>query len=312
MNYFKALVDTVRENIQPKETKPQIFFEKQDSSIKKPYFRQKFTKENKNEASDWLMDLEKNDTQKLRKVLEEAGIDRRNFQKKIYCNETMKKVWKIKIREEIGGKKYSQALENLFQGNCSDDGQRIDRQYVETVMDVGGGVRFYNYLLIDSRLCRKDTNKVEFEEFIGAAFYIGKGTENRAIDHLKDALKFDDYNQNQALKNLPKLSYINEIWREEGAVYVLRLFHDVHEDVAHLREEAMITAFGLTNLTNDRHGHQFKRPRGYTREMLPIHGAFLLHKAFHVFVNNLPQPIRKHNMHYAPERFEFGLKQGNS
>ena len=51
-----------------------------------------------------------------------------------------------------------------------------------------------------------------------------------------------------------KIGRIHEIWKEGKGVVVLQVFHQTSNREAHTREEAMISALGLKNLSNSIHG----------------------------------------------------------
>ncbi|CAJ0560386.1 unnamed protein product, partial [Mesorhabditis spiculigera] len=265
--------------------------------------RPAFTDVEAKETLLWLEGLKQNDPTKLRTVIEELGLEPKTWGRRLQNKDTQKKLWKIRLRELLVGEKYSKSLEEFIQGNrfIEDQGEKIDDKYFRSVMKAGGCIRFYNYILVDSTELPKNQtiSEISLEEFVNAVFYVGKGTDNRAIQHLRDAVHFDGPKNvtDGKLSNASKLWHINNIWDNKGAVYVLRVFNEAPENISHLREEAMITAFNVKNLTNDVRGHQLRgQLRGYTDEMLAIHGTFLIIRAHKVFCNNLPPPIRRQNL----------------
>jgi len=92
---------------------------------------------------------------------------------------------------------------------------------------------FYVYALQDSRT--------------GAAFYVGKGSKNRAYEHTTDWNLRNDGNRY-------KVNKINKIRREGGEVEVRIVADNMSEKKAFEMEEDLISELGIENLTNMTHG----------------------------------------------------------
>jgi hypothetical protein len=86
------------------------------------------------------------------------------------------------------------------------------------------------------------------ECFIKSIFYIGKGTNTRPNDHLKEAL---------TNKKSQKIERINQILKTKKpnsevnfGIVIIQICHNSTNKQSLMREAAMIKAIGLDNLTN--------------------------------------------------------------
>ncbi len=76
-------------------------------------------------------------------------------------------------------------------------------------------------------------------------FYVGKGTDNRHLDHLREAKQ---YTSGQSGINLVKIKTILKIWKENLDPIIKIVFKTNNEDDAYDTEENLIKLYGRLNI----------------------------------------------------------------
>lgn len=98
--------------------------------------------------------------------------------------------------------------------------------------------RFYVYAYLDPR--KTGDFKYGSIEFKFEPFYIGKGHEERKLDHIFDA-------KNEKYKS-PKLNKIRKIQKQGLAVIIIELFSGITEQEANTKEKILIVLIGRKDL----------------------------------------------------------------
>ena len=120
------------------------------------------------------------------------------------------------------------------------------------------GKSFYNYRIIDDNHLlalleniddTEDISNQIFEAFKKAIIYVGKGTKDRKLDHLREGKKIFK-KQLKFSKIGAKYSKITQIWERGHGIVFLQIFGESDHYEAHCKESAIIKAIGLNNLTN--------------------------------------------------------------
>jgi hypothetical protein len=152
----------------------------------------------------------------------------------------------------------------------------------------------FNYLLLDPRRTQNLPLRVFscddqelWRTFVGAIFYIGKGTRSRPFFHLQEATR-----KKIAAGNTAKVGRILEIWRSNLGVVVLQVFSNTIAVEGFTREAAMIEAVGLDNLTNSRPGDWYGPAADWDQDRKQQLGVFLLFRAFKIFLQEGERQIR--------------------
>ena len=104
----------------------------------------------------------------------------------------------------------------------------------------------YNYMLLDSRKIDKAKT---VDDFADSIIYVGKGKNNRAYEHTKEAKKILETG---CKTSSPKINKIVDVWKDEGAVMILKTAKYITAEEAFTREAFMIDALrdhrkGITN-----------------------------------------------------------------
>ncbi|XP_076234753.1 uncharacterized protein LOC143179420 [Calliopsis andreniformis] len=146
----------------------------------------------------------------------------------------------------------------------------------------------FNYLLLDPRITKDLPSYAEslpkskiWARFLSAIFYVGKGTRNRPLSHLKDA--FDAWVSNQRPENT-KVKHILNIWNTGYGIVCLCIFQNTIPVEAYTREAAMIEALGLQNLKNCKSGDYYGIAATWSRKEKCNFGRYLLHQAMQIFL----------------------------
>jgi len=162
----------------------------------------------------------------------------------------------------------------------------------------------FNYLLLDPRLtvslCGADNNVSsstpsleQWQGFVCAIFYVGKGKQKRPMAHLKEARKFADRQYVPCKSPNAKILHILDIWSNDLGVVSLPIFQHLREEQALAREAAIIDAIGVNNLSNEIRGHTPSFPSSswplIIRRKL---GIALLHRALRIFLTENEKQIR--------------------
>jgi len=156
------------------------------------------------------------------------------------------------------------------------------------------------YFFLDPRQLPEkfdDLNELDrLRVFVGAIFYIGKGTGDRPYQHLNDALKLFDGLKNSEQASGEKLQTIISIWKADLGVILFDVFHDLLPIDALICEAAMIDAIGIPYLGNKIRGHYYGLPSEWASTEEKKFGVFLLNSASQIFKHDgegiRPQDIR--------------------
>jgi len=156
--------------------------------------------------------------------------------------------------------------------------------------------RSFNYLLLDPRVTKnlwsksRDISELEcFDYFVRAIFYVGKGQSGRPLSHFNEALR---YTQSTS-KILPeKVAHIKDIWDSGNGVVNLQCFQNTIPVEAYTREALMISALGLTRLTNQKKGDFYGVCSSWPDSRRQQLGIFLLKKAMKIFLQDGERQIK--------------------
>ncbi|XP_022239590.1 ankyrin repeat and LEM domain-containing protein 1-like, partial [Limulus polyphemus] len=147
----------------------------------------------------------------------------------------------------------------------------------------------FNYLLLDPRVTRNLPGRAlllsfseQFQAFINAIFYVGKGTRARPYSHLYEAIKILNDPVN---KPSTKVQHILDIWASGEGVISLHCFQNVIPVEAYTREACMVEALGLSNLTNIKRGDFYGVAATFNDKKKRQLGAFFLFRSLHIFLN---------------------------
>uniref|UniRef100_A0A8C4Q5X9 Uncharacterized protein n=1 Tax=Eptatretus burgeri TaxID=7764 RepID=A0A8C4Q5X9_EPTBU len=108
----------------------------------------------------------------------------------------------------------------------------------------------FNYLLLDSRVTKRLPNDLSascsppgtgFATFVGAIFYVGKGSRSRPYQHFIQAL---DHLRCPRLKSNAKVKQILAVWKADCGVVSLHCFQSAAPLAALTREACIIDALG--------------------------------------------------------------------
>ncbi|KAI6195161.1 hypothetical protein M3Y96_01201500 [Aphelenchoides besseyi] len=189
------------------------------------------------------------------------------------------------------GLKYSIALERLIrsdQRNEQSDIGIVEEALIQNEFKdnpTHDQISFFCYLLIDiTELLPNCT----FRQFLDAIFYVGKGNRSRPLNHFCDALKHKTAPKGEVSK---KIARILSLWEQKMGVVSLHLFNNIHSTEAFIREGAMIEALGVENLTNLKRGEFKGQSKMWPKQRLAEYGAFLLKKAYIIYLNERCRPI---------------------
>uniref|UniRef100_A0A7E4UT43 GIY-YIG domain-containing protein n=1 Tax=Panagrellus redivivus TaxID=6233 RepID=A0A7E4UT43_PANRE len=147
----------------------------------------------------------------------------------------------------------------------------------------------YCYLLLDPS---KVTNqqKCTFKEFISAIFYVGKGKGFRSRQHLFEAINAQPGGASKKPISI-KQKRIQDIWKNGNGVIALHVFNNINPMEALIREAAMIDAFGLKNLTNQKGGEYSGLAKSWTLQEKTKFGVFCLQSAWGIFQHDRARPV---------------------
>ncbi|KAI6172692.1 hypothetical protein M3Y98_01001600 [Aphelenchoides besseyi] len=182
------------------------------------------------------------------------------------------------------GLKYSIALERLIrsdQRNEQSDIGIVEEALIQNEFKdnpTHDQISFFCYLLIDiTELLPNCT----FRQFLDAIFYVGKGNRSRPLNHFCDALKHKTAPKGEVSK---KIARILSLWEQKMGVVSLHLFNNIHSTEAFIRE-------GVENLTNLKRGEFKGQSKMWPKQRLAEYGAFLLKKAYIIYLNERCRPI---------------------
>ncbi|CAG9862775.1 unnamed protein product [Phyllotreta striolata] len=157
----------------------------------------------------------------------------------------------------------------------------------------------FAYLLLDPRktnnLREEADLKKAWERFLAAIFYVGKGKRNRPFQHLYEARRKWD-KPNNTTSTEAKEVRILDIWRAGRGVICLHVFQNIMPVEAYTREAAMISALGLRNLSNKDAGKYYGVACQWSDRDKEKLGAYLLHKAMNIFLNECGSEIYPENL----------------
>lgn len=81
-----------------------------------------------------------------------------------------------------------------------------------------------------------------------------------------------------------KLERILDIWRSGKGVVCLHVFHNILPSEAYTREAAIIDAFGIQHLTNNKRGDYYGPAQTWTMKEKKMFGISLLYKAMQIYL----------------------------
>ena len=152
----------------------------------------------------------------------------------------------------------------------------------------------FNYLLLDPNITRNlplrvfsVSDQTLWRIFVSSVFYVGKGSRSRPFQHLYEAVK-----ESKSKKISAKILKIRSIWEAGGGVVVLQCYSNTLAVEAFTREAAIIDAIGYANLTNLKGGDYYGGTSSWVEEKKLRLGAFLLFKAFKIFLQEGERQIR--------------------
>lgn len=147
----------------------------------------------------------------------------------------------------------------------------------------------FNYLLLDSRITRDLPNRKanlslqeQWETFLSAIFYVGKGKQTRPYAHLYDA--FHIWVSSKVETTNKKIKKILDIWNEKQGVVVLHIFHNTIPVEAYTREAAMIDALSIDKLANCKGGEYYGKIATWNNKEKCDLGKYLLYKAMKILM----------------------------
>nr|XP_014086061.2 uncharacterized protein LOC106614699 isoform X1 [Bactrocera oleae] len=156
--------------------------------------------------------------------------------------------------------------------------------------------------------------------FLESVFYVGKGKTSRPYSHLYEAMKLHSrvhshqkitnsrtdiaHSQREKVSSLKKptvcldifkasvqkpldnkkLERILDIWRSGKGVVCLHVFHNILPSEAYTREAAIIDAFGIQHLTNNKRGDYYGPAQTWTMKEKKMFGISLLYKAMQIYL----------------------------
>uniref|UniRef100_T1IWS4 LEM domain-containing protein n=1 Tax=Strigamia maritima TaxID=126957 RepID=T1IWS4_STRMM len=160
----------------------------------------------------------------------------------------------------------------------------------------------FNYLLLDPRVTRnlplrsaQMSREEQLRIFLASVFYIGKGKRTRPYSHLYEAALLLKQGTRPTKVN-DKVQHILNIWAEGSGVISLHCFQSVIPVEAYTREACMLDAIGRKNVTNVRNGEVYGAVCRWTGQKRRFLGAYLLHCACNIFLNEGERQIRPADM----------------
>jgi hypothetical protein len=123
-----------------------------------------------------------------------------------------------------------------------------------------------------------------FQIFVSSVFYIGKGTNNRPLQHLLEANKSWIVRHKRKCAPSDKAQRIHAIWEAGRGVVSIHCFHNISDEEAHSREACMIDAVGVGNLTNQKRGIFYNVSKKWSPSERRKFGVYLLYKAMKVYM----------------------------
>ncbi|XP_038184029.1 ankyrin repeat and LEM domain-containing protein 1 [Arvicola amphibius] len=154
----------------------------------------------------------------------------------------------------------------------------------------------FTYLLLDPRQTQglpARASSLTLAEclqcFVGAIFYVGKGTRARPDAHLWEAL---GYRERPGKKACPKVHRILDIWASGRGVLSLHCFQHTAAVEAYTREACLLDALGIQTLTNQKQGHYYGEVAHWPPTKRRRLGVYLLHRALLVFLAEGERELR--------------------
>ncbi|CAO2612454.1 Ankyrin repeat and LEM domain-containing protein 1 [Lemmus lemmus] len=154
----------------------------------------------------------------------------------------------------------------------------------------------FTYLLLDPRRTQGLPARASsltladcLQCFVGAIFYVGKGTRARPDAHLWEAL---GYRERPGRKACPKVRRILDIWASGRGVLSLHCFQHTAAVEAYTREACLLDALGIQTLTNQKQGHCYGEVAHWPPTRRQRLGVYLLHRALLVFLAEGERELR--------------------
>ncbi|XP_065318597.1 ankyrin repeat and LEM domain-containing protein 1-like [Gordionus sp. m RMFG-2023] len=187
----------------------------------------------------------------------------------------------IKYCDKLFGKIHNNISYNLPSYNKS---KKIYFNYI--LLDPNKTTKIVTMKCLKQNISKDQLNLNVFKEFLGAIFYIGKGSQIRPYSHLIEALNTLKCTVNTSKETLEKEKtiYIKKIWEEGLGIISLHIFHNLPSNDALTREASMIDAIGKSNLTNQKRGTYYGEIQEWPQTKKCVLGSYLLYKAFQIYI----------------------------
>uniref|UniRef100_A0AAR5QFQ0 LEM domain-containing protein n=2 Tax=Dendroctonus ponderosae TaxID=77166 RepID=A0AAR5QFQ0_DENPD len=196
---------------------------------------------------------------------------------------------------------YSLELEKTMKNmNWSDDAalKRLEEDVVRQFHSSAPTIKWregtnksnFTYLLLDPRITNNLPDRAgtlspldQWQTFLSAIFYVGKGKRSRPYQHLYDAVNL--WKKGQLETTNRKLQRIIDVWKGDCGVVCLHVFQNVIPVEAYTREAAMISALKLENLTNIKSGEFYGVAASWPNRQKKLFGAYLLYKSMMILLH---------------------------
>ena len=179
----------------------------------------------------------------------------------------------------------------------------IDKYLSEGSLPQHGNPTYYSYVILDvaklysildrynSGLATTEICNADFDIFKDCIIYIGKGKNDRKIQHAISGKKFME-NILALSGNTDRLSKIAQLWENGNGVAILQLTNEITHYEAHAREFAMIKAMGLDSITNVINGVAYGvMGHGWNDIEVVNYGTMMLYNALKLCILERPRSI---------------------
>ena len=187
--------------------------------------------------------------------------------------------------------------------------QSINNEVLYGCLPRIGNPLHYNYIILDGTKLNKildnynqsdlmpvSINNNDFLGFRALCDYVGKGTNDRKLQHL--ILGKQILMKQMVLEKISaKFSKITQIWEKGHGIVILHLFSETNHYEAMSREYSMIKSLGLNNITNNINGSAFgvMKSKWNIFEVMN-YGNMLLYNSFKMTIQENPPLIFPENI----------------